>query len=327
MPLASNANDPILETARRAYVSAWRAANASLDSVFYDVGALSAEERAVVSAHTEPEGSVLVVYPVAVRRPIVECTPKAFVEQQRAPDHDAVETVVVAGVGSTAVGTAALARNVADTTGRPVAGIVSGYGLSDVISEAMSGFFVLGAKNAMRQAFAKLLDASGVSDHVRDDRTHADLKARLAGTGVLDEFVYGSPDSTTLLYLLMTLGPAITLLVGHSKGNLSIENALEGVLSAPHAADAPVNRDICIVTLGAVIDFPSEFRNVHQFLGDVDALGLVNSRPCVPFERVPQTWHSLNEVLPGHMTVSDVLRKVPGLLEVSRGSEVASLAG
>jgi hypothetical protein len=247
------------------------------------------------------------------------------VENQQAPGSDAVEAFVVAGVGSTAIGTAALARNVADALERPVGGIVSGYGLSDVLSEALSGFFVFGAKNALRQTFARVLDASGLPDHVRDDRTHDDLKAELAEVGVLDHFIYGSPDSTTLLYLLVKLGPAIKLLVGHSKGNLSIENALEGVLDAAVHSTAAPDRNVCIVTLGAVLDFPAEYSNVHQFLGDVDVLGMVNSRPFIPFEGVPGAWHSLNETLPGHVTVSEVLEQVRPLLSGQRGPETPTV--
>src|SRR5207302_2053239 len=100
----------------------------------------------------------------------------------------------------------------------------------------------------------------------------------------------------------------LTLLVGHSKGNYSIENALEGWLAARRAA--PLSPGLCIVTLGAVIDFPPAIPNVHQFIGDADYFGMTNSRPFEDCVRVPGAWHSLNAALPGHLSVKDVLQAV-----------------
>ena len=50
-----------------------------------------------------------------------------------------IRTLVVAGVGSSALGAAAFARNVADACGTPVAAVVSGYGLADLLTEALGG--------------------------------------------------------------------------------------------------------------------------------------------------------------------------------------------
>jgi hypothetical protein len=307
--MPTNTTPPPWDLSRRHFVAAWRAFNSLLDVVFYDVGALSPEERVALSMHLRPEGGVLVVYPRNAAQPIRALTPAAFADEQLQTTSDRVETVVVAGVGSTAIGTAALARNVADYLGRPVAGIVSGYGLADVVAEACSGWFVFGARNVLREVVARLLDAYELKDHVRDPESHNDMKAHLTSVAPeQDHFLYGSPDSTTLLYLLLKLGSHLRLLVGHSKGNYSIENALEGWVSSWPTDQAPVDLDI--VTLGAVVWFPPEFASLQQFIGRLDYFGMLNSRMFVQRVTVPGAWHSLNSALPGYLSVENVLRAV-----------------
>ena len=302
-----DAAPPLWEISRRSHLSAWRVFNSVLDTVFYDVGALSSWERARLSTYTTPEGSILIVYPANAGHEIRTLTPAAFVREQLVGTNDPVATVVIAGVGSSAVGTAALARDVADTIGTPVAGVVSGYGLADVAAEALAGWFVFGARNMLRETVARLLDAYGLKDHVRDPETHRDLKVHVAAPDTPNErFLYGSPDSTTLLYLLSRLGDRLRLLVGHSKGNYSIENALEGWLGFPHG-------DLCIVTLGAVIWFPPEFTELYQFIGDIDYFGMLNSRMFVQRIGVPGAWHSLNTALPGYLSVREALEAVSRL--------------
>jgi hypothetical protein len=296
-----DAAPPLWEVSRRSHVAAWRVFNSCLDTVFYDVGALSLQERARLAAYARPEGSILIVYPADAGETIRALTPAAFVREQLAGGNDPVTTVVVAGVGSSAIGTAALARDVADYLGAPVAGIVSGFGLADVVSEALAGWFVFGARNALREMVARSLDASAFEDHVRDPETHSDLKAHVAPPDTPNErFLYGSPDSTTLLYLLTKLGGRLRLLLGHSKGNYSIENALEGWSGQP-------NGHLDIVTLGAVVWFPPEIANLQQFIGNIDYFGMLNSRIFVQRIGVPGAWHSLNTALPGHLSVREAL--------------------
>lgn len=301
---------PLHKISRHSMVSVARAVNSALDAVFYDLGALTLEERSALSAYSNPEGSVIIVNPGESKQRIDRFMPWEFVEQQRNTSGCQVDTLVVAGVGSSALGTAAFARNVADYLQRPVAGIVSGFGMSDLLSEALGGWLVLGAKNALRDSLARLFDLFGVQDHVRDNKSHVEMKQHFESSAIdTDRFVYGIPDSVTLLYVLSTVGNGIKLIVGHSKGNLSIENALEGLLSWHMKTGAPVSSNLCIVTLGAVTRFPSEFTNVHQFLGSIDYFGMMNSRPSLPREWIPYSWHSLNTALPGHLTVHDALQK------------------
>ena len=290
-------------------ISTWRKINTSMDSVFYDTQALSPGEQASLAEHDTPQGFVLIVYPRSFNQPCKEVATWQFVQEQAEGGGDTIDTLAVAGVGSSAMGTAALCRDIADYLGRPVAGIVSGLGLSDVVAEAMGGWYVFGMRNAMRDALARALNACGFQDHVRTPTTHEKIKEHFAQMGVDPElFIYGSPDSTAVLYILSTLGPKIKMLVGHSKGNLSIENALEGLSQVAQMSGTAVRSNPDVITLGAVTWFGPQFNRLHQFLGQIDTLGMINSRWDVDYVPVPGTWHSLNAALPGHMSVGQSLK-------------------
>jgi hypothetical protein len=277
--------------------------------VFYDVGSLTEQEQDMLFSSVNPEGSVLIVYPLESHKRIRTLTPWEFVQEQNKETEDAVDAIAVAGVGSSALGTAALARNVADYLHRPVAGVVSGYGMSDMLTEAWGGWFVLGTNNTLRDILARIFDALDLKDHVRDPESHRTITKHFDSAGIdKKRFIYGSPDSTSLLYLLSELGTKIKLLVGHSKGNYSIENALEGLLAAHRKTGKPLYSALQIITLGAVIRFPLEFPHVHQFLGQIDYFGMMNSRPAVARIVMPGGWHSLNTSMPGHMAVASALK-------------------
>lgn len=290
------------------FVRAGRALNTSLDYLFYDVGSLTLEEKARLSASNHPEGSILIVHPKAHSQEISNLTPLEFIFKQKQDGSSHVDAVVVPGVGSSALGTAALARNAADYLDRPVAGIVSGYGMADVITEALGGWFVLGFNNSIRDRFAKLFDALELKDHVWDDPSYRALvKDEEIADFDLERFVYASPDSAALLLTMYHLQDRIKLLIGHSKGNYIIENALEGLVSLNALEKYDIPEDLHVVTLGAVIRFPEEFSKVNQFIGDKDYFGMLNSRTKLDQYLVPGSWHSLNTRLPGHLAVEEAL--------------------
>jgi hypothetical protein len=294
---------------RRPVISLWRKLNTTVDRIFYDTGALSPKEQAFFSEHDEPEGAVICVYPRASGTQSTAMPTWKFMEEQKQA-RTPIDTLAVAGVGSSALGTAALCRDAADYLGRPVAGVVSGLGLADVMTEALGGFYVFGWRNAMRDAFARAFHNYGLEDHVRTQKTHEELKASVKQLGPDgDAFVYGCPDSAAVLQILSGLGSRIKLLIGHSKGNLSIENALEGLHQRAEISGKPVPCLPEIVTLGAVTWFSPTFNHLHQFLGQVDMLGLLNSRWDVDRVTLPWEWHSLNAVLPGHMSVAAALKE------------------
>ena len=73
---------------------------------------------------------------------------------------DRIEIVAVAGVGSSALGTAALARNVADHFKRDVAGVITGYGMADVALEGLGGWFYYGGIDRLRYKMEQCVDES-----------------------------------------------------------------------------------------------------------------------------------------------------------------------
>lgn len=80
--------------------------------------------------------------------------------------------------------------------------------------------------------YGKMFDTLDMKDHVWDDKSNQSLvKDSAISDFDMTRFVYGSPDSASLLISLYHLRIQIKVLVGHSKGNYVIENALEGLVS------------------------------------------------------------------------------------------------
>src|SRR5215217_712498 len=116
------------------------------DRVFYDVGSVRDIEptlfpRGISAPFAYGEGEILVVPPSGTGRKL-----RYYKQTQQFLDKESqdIRAIVVAGVGSSAYGTAALARDVADTYDFDVAGIVAGYGGLDLPTEASGGWFALG---------------------------------------------------------------------------------------------------------------------------------------------------------------------------------------
>ncbi len=111
--------------------------NQLVDRCFYDLNALTNEEKASCSRLRDREGTLLVVPPreQTDRKILHYSSGLRFINHEI---HD-ISAIVVAGVGSSVLGTAALARAVADVIRVPVAGLVSGYGMLDVAAEGLGG--------------------------------------------------------------------------------------------------------------------------------------------------------------------------------------------
>jgi len=111
-------------------------------------------------------------------------------------------------------------------------------------------------------------------------------------------FRYGSGSSDVLHALLEHRVTPFRLLVGHSKGALQINNAIQSL---------PVERTrgLRVVTLGCPIGENVAGVNYHQYLGLFDALGQLNAWGHWP-EHWPPTWHSTNPVLPPAMAAGRI---------------------
>src|SRR5207342_2247893 len=133
----------------------YRQRNAVIDNFFYDTASLTLEEKAKLSPLVDREGSIIVVPPSnSDRQTRYYKSALRFMNKEGA----AIRAIAVAGVGSSALGTAALARNIADALDTDVAGIVTGYGLSDVMTDALGGWFAFGAADRIRYTMEKFLE-------------------------------------------------------------------------------------------------------------------------------------------------------------------------
>ncbi len=282
--------------------------NAALDWLFYDVNALSPEEMHLLVSETNTEGAILVVHPKGTKGPLSITKLDSYEALVDSPGRK-LKKFAVAGVGSSDVGAAALARNLADHTGEPVGAIVAGYGVADLLSEALGGFFFFGAANAMVQRWHDVT----ASQKERTDAMKQTLTAMERGSLSPEELTISSdiatgfsPDTMTLLRLLTEKDRRIDTVVGHSKGCLSIVFALEALALLKDHAAIDHARAAKFVTLGAVVEFPRGYENVKQVIGAIDWFGGMNSRLGKDAIKVPGAWHHLNRALPYHLNARDV---------------------
>jgi hypothetical protein len=280
--------------------------NALLDAVFYDVSVVTAAEIPDVAFWLAREGAILLVPPSGHGQLQVFLTPEAFFA-----DAGDVAALTIAGVGSSALGAAAFARNVADALQEPVAAVVSGYGLSDVLTEAIGGFFLFGALNSVRHAFEPF-DALSKMFTKSEALSDKPQSVRLART---------SRDTETTVALLKDKRLTARLLVGHSKGNLVLSEALYAIASENESTAVSLGEQCSIITMSAKIGMPRHFRRVLDVMGEWDGFGMLNSRPDIRSDHiVPNAWHSTNREFPFGMgiDVTKTLNAVLPMLEAPR---------
>ncbi|MEE4155163.1 MAG: hypothetical protein V2I27_13465 [Erythrobacter sp.] len=270
--------------------------NTALDSLFYDVDALTRDERRQLAAREKPEGIILEVGPSYA--PSLRIWPGIEACDCLRDDYAAL---TVAGVGSSAVGAAALARNVADALDAPVLGVVSGLGLADLGSEALGGFFLFGGLNAIRHAGTPF------------EAWHwlAPPMLRPRDPGHTFRMARESADVRAIRELLGDGGVKVPYLVGHSKGNLVLSEALYALREADRQGFRKAAADMRVVTFSARIAMPRELTCVTDVMGELDTFGALNSRPDIPVDvSVPAAWHHTNTRLPFHLPVTKVLGQI-----------------
>jgi len=276
--------------------------NAVFDALFYDTLDLSNEEKALILAQSfaYDEGGMLFVYPHQANKTI-EYFDKSIKLLEKYPDLD---TIAIPGVGSSVIGSAALARQVADITGRPTVGIIAGYGAADMLSEALGGWFDFGLRNRIRVGLSEWQERYV---HGPDDATLLE-KYGVPSTA----FLSSEPESNTLLSIMLRQVPKLKLIVGHSKGALNIHNVLPQFLKET-TFEPKDYENLTIVTLGCGVALPSAFRNVHQYVGTQDMLGRLNTpkgaRTDPTMHEVKGSAHNLCSTNPFHMPVEKILRE------------------
>ena len=244
-----------------------------------------------------PEGCLLLVDPA--RAPFVTRFDRVdeFLAGARAAGFRPA-AFTVTGVGSSALGSAAFAWNVATALGQPVLAVVPGYGLADVVNQALGGWFGFGLHNFWASLTQTTLatvapHAACVGHRLLESTPHHATSA--TGAPV---FETGSAASDVLHGLLRAF-PEVRLLVGHSKGALAIGNALRSL-------PAETTDQLKVITFGCPIqeDVPAGYA---QFLGAFDPLGQLNAWGNRPEVVIP-TQHSTNTGLPFAMLVALLTR-------------------
>ena len=203
-------------TARNAALEPWRLRNTGVDALYYDVKALTADETFYISDSIASEGLIMIVPPTG--GPMLTLCDS--VDEYRLRGGRDVHALAVAGMGGSAIGAAAFARNIANAIGEPVAAVVSGYGLGDIVNEAIGGAFLFGWLGNVRSNLEVIDDMVG--------------RPKLGAYGKRDAEVDGEKsrglDADTVASLLSDPTLSFTLISGHSRGNRVIADALNAFL-------------------------------------------------------------------------------------------------
>lgn len=293
--------------ARNGVLEAWRMRSAGLDACFYDIKVLTAEEIYYISDAIAAEGLIMIVPPGGGEM-LTICD---SIDEYKLRGGRGVRAMAVAGVGGSAVGAAAFARNVADALGEPVAAVVSGYGLGDIVFETMGGSLLFGWLGNLRNECETIDDVVG-RPHLGayDDRHAVAMKPHRTCL-----------DADTVESLLADEELSFHFLAGHSKGNVVLSQALYGLKAENPARLRAIASGARIVTFGARITMPPDFRVVTDVMGALDWYGEMNSRPLIDSDvSVPFAGHSTNTDLLGAIdvrsTISEILAaSLPALIE------------
>lgn len=215
-------------------------------------------------------------------------------------ENEKVRALCVPGVGSSVLGSVGLARDIALARKIPVAGVVAGYGLRELVNDSLGGAFYFREINELEFALENM---------------RRSFSALVAGFDLLptietfDSLGGGATIQSVKALLRDGRLPHLEFLIGHSKGNL----VLSGALGELVCDDAPIEQmeNVRIVLLSAVCALPKVGKDQIQIIGALDPLGWANSRFCiVPDRIVPNAAHHLNREIPLHLDAVSELASI-----------------
>jgi hypothetical protein len=297
-------------------VRAFRLLNTVVDIVFYDVpglpvfgpgkgdaaqggGATTPRPGMDFDALTDPEGSLL-LFDVTTAPHALRFTDVGAFLNSEDPRAKKVSIVTITGVGSSALGSAAFAWDVSTALKQAVLAIVPGYGLADVVTQGLGGWFGFGLHNFLQTKSLVQSTLASVAPKTAEIGRH--LSATAPGATTIHGapvFRYGSGSSDVLHDLLNRR--SFELLIGHSKGALQIGNAIQSL-------QADRTEALKVVTLGCPIATNVANVTYYQYLGLFDALGQMNMWGNLPSEWVP-TWHTTDPWLPPAMATGELVNR------------------
>ena len=164
-----------------------------------------------------------------------------------------VKIISIAGVGTGSVGTAAFAKHIALIKNQPVAGIVVGYGDGTVYTEGTQGYYIGRPSN-------------------------------VAG-------VYYAEPASQKVVDLYEAGARPELLVGHSKGNMDMANALFKMYNEGHQS---WYSGVTFKTFGCGVNVPAGLGSFQQYIGTLDSLGYTNIVSWANMTYVVGRYHTTN---------------------------------
>lgn len=303
----SNNFNPFRKTAN-AFPLAIALRNMAFDPLFYDVAELTPQEcwqiaEDCASGRCE-EGGILLMHPQQGHE--YYSTSNAL-----CMDWPELDAVAVAGVGSSPLGTAALARQVANIIDKPVAGVIASYGLCDVVAEGLGGWFDFGMRNRVLSALDYWRSCSGMVTPAEVEGNRKIWNV-LSTVGSVDE-----EDVNTVVNIMLRQNDKLQLLVGHSKGAMVLQRACDYFLDEEQRL-LPVDQHnklgpkLRVATFGCGVSLPERFSDATQFVGSWDVLGGLNtpwtlSAADPQLNWVPARLHDLVKANPLHMPIEDKL--------------------
>lgn len=273
--------------------------NELADEYFYNV---NERDKQAVHSQLNRAGVVIagsVVYLEPDEGPIFFPDVFAFLTSPE-KESQRVQALCIPGVGSSVLGAVGLARDVALARNVPVAAVVTGYGLRELVNDVLGGAFF----------FREINELEFTLENMRRG-----MSALVAGLDLLPtietyDSLGGGPTIQSMKALLRDRRlPSLKFLVGHSKGNLVLSGAL-GELVCENASITQL-RDVTIVLLSAICALPEIGRRRVQIIGALDALGWANSRfGIVPDKIVPNAAHHLNRQFPLYLDAVSELASI-----------------
>ncbi|MUZ74312.1 cell envelope biogenesis protein OmpA [Agrobacterium vitis] len=281
---------------RNVALEPWRLRNSSLDALYYDIRALTSDEAFYISDALAAEGLIMIVPPTG-QGMLTLCE---TVDEYLLRGGREVRAMAVAGIGGSAAGAAAFARNVADAIEAPVCAVVSGYGLGDVVAEALGGAFFFGPLGFLRRNFEMIDDLVGRPQFGAYQRRPKPSQPPRRT----------SLDADTVQALLSHPDLRFNLVTGHSKGNQIVAEALNAIeKEAPERLSLLAER-LQIITFSTRVGLPAPFSPPLAIIGELDWYGELNATaPVTNIVRVARAGHSTNISLPGTLKITDLLVK------------------
>lgn len=187
-----------------------------------------------------------------------------------------------------------------------VAGIITGYGLSDAMTEAFGGWFAFGAADRIKYTMERFFERlrSAMPAEIGTARSDASPALWFDQSNLP-----GENGVSRLPEILLAQPPKLGYLIAHSKGSLVVSHALKQYVEDLEGDQSQLFERLRIITLGAVVELPAAFKNVKQYLGALDWFGSANSSLGVTHELVPGTGHHLNPGFPYHMGAASLLKR------------------